>query len=678
MATFGHPHACYCATLVAGMLLSAPAVAEDAPRFELDTLVITGSNPTDSWSMTRNASVITAEDIANATSNNLTDLLAREAGVNLRSFFGNDKNATLDLRGMGETSNSNVIIMLDGIRINAPDLSGADLSSIALSDIKRIEILRGGGAVRYGDGAIGGVINIQTVDKRAHHRLNIRGRYGSFDSDHTAIQAGYSDDPLQLDLHLQRNATEGHRINSQLESHDAKFAAQLTPSPRLTLDGSVRFHFDNYGLPGPVSKTDFHTAEGRHGSNAPFDHGKTREQFWRGGFSYDAGRWGNIQFKSQIRDRKNDFVIGFSPIADTRGQNDEDTLELEATYLKQFDFTHTRINLTLGASFTDTDYVSRRNGFAVEDQSERKFIDLQRHAWFAETLFTLFEDVSLSMGYRFDHSALTIQSQKFSPASCDTVFIPGIGFININCEYDWQTTATATPTWDNHAIEIGANVRLTDFISVYGNFSQSFRSPNVDELAEASTDLSPQTSRQFEVGLRTRWSQYAEMSAAFYQLRSHNEIRYSGTLNVNIGEPTVRHGMELEARFYPHSEWYVWTNYTLLDAQFAGSGNAIPLVAKHAISGGVEWSPGQDFMLAVSGSFVGQRFDGNDLDNRTYDTLDSYWVLDLKARYQFNQLEVFAGINNIFDDVYSTTAFSETYYPMPERHAYAGFDLQLF
>ncbi len=69
----------------------------------------------------------------------------------------------VDLRGFGAFAQSNVLILVNGRRFQDFDLQGFDFSAIPLNSIERIEITRGNsGAVLYGDGAIGGVINIVT------------------------------------------------------------------------------------------------------------------------------------------------------------------------------------------------------------------------------------------------------------------------------------------------------------------------------------------------------------------------------------------------------------------------------------------------------------------------------------------------------------------------------------
>ena len=80
----------------------------------------------------------------------------------------------------------------------------------------------------------------------------------------------------------------------------------------------------------------------------------------------------------------------------------------------------------------------------------------------------------------------------------------------------------------------------------------------------------------------------------------------------------------------------------------------------------------EPLLLSVTGTLVGSRYDGNDQTNDQYKKLESYQVVDAKLSYEYKEIKVFVGVNNIFDELYSTSAYSEFYYPMPARNAYAG------
>ncbi len=139
----------------------APGWAID-PVIEADQVLVTAPSASGTLrAAPHGVTIITPEDIERSGATTVGMLLSQEANLNLQSF-GGDRNAAIDIRGMGETAVSNVLVLVDGVRLNESDLTGADLSSVPLAQIERIEILRGGGAVRYGNGAVGGVINIIT------------------------------------------------------------------------------------------------------------------------------------------------------------------------------------------------------------------------------------------------------------------------------------------------------------------------------------------------------------------------------------------------------------------------------------------------------------------------------------------------------------------------------------
>lgn len=109
--------------------------------------------------------IITSEEIARAPSQSLPDLLSAQPGIQVQHTIGGTNGARdmVDMRGFGANAASNVLVLVNGRRFNDFDLQGFDFSAIPLNGIERIEITRGNsGAVLYGDGAVGGVINIIT------------------------------------------------------------------------------------------------------------------------------------------------------------------------------------------------------------------------------------------------------------------------------------------------------------------------------------------------------------------------------------------------------------------------------------------------------------------------------------------------------------------------------------
>ncbi|UCF91101.1 MAG: TonB-dependent receptor, partial [Desulfobacterales bacterium] len=239
-----------------------PSPAEEGQRFELQEIVVTATRIEEEIrNVDRHVTVITSADIEQATSNNVVDLLAREADVNLRSFFGTDKQGGVDIRGMGQSSTSNVLVMVDGFRLNPPDLAGPDFSSIPLDEIERIEVLRGAGSVVYGSGAVGGVINIITKRGKKAPSARLFASYGSYDT--YDVRASGSGQVKNCDVSLNADYydTDGYRDNGFLRKKDigirsgydlsGEFGGDFLDAVLLSLAAS--YHDDDQGFPGGVS-----------------------------------------------------------------------------------------------------------------------------------------------------------------------------------------------------------------------------------------------------------------------------------------------------------------------------------------------------------------------------------------------------------------------------------------
>src|SRR5688572_24289714 len=138
------------AVCVAAAFLAAPVHSQQE-----EVLTVTATRfPDDARKLPANVSVLSSEDIARSAARTVPELLAEQVGITLKDFYGNNAALTsIDLRGYGVTGGQNTLILLDGRRLSDIDLSSVQWSSVPLSSIDRIEILRGTGSVLYGDGA---------------------------------------------------------------------------------------------------------------------------------------------------------------------------------------------------------------------------------------------------------------------------------------------------------------------------------------------------------------------------------------------------------------------------------------------------------------------------------------------------------------------------------------------
>ncbi|BAZ92670.1 uncharacterized protein FOKN1_0266 [Thiohalobacter thiocyanaticus] len=655
------------------------SVSADEP-FELDDIVVTAASPdTPVLATPRSVSVITARDLDNATTTDLAELLSREANVNLRSFFGGNKYSNIDIRGMGETSVSNVIFQVDGFRLNAPDLSGADLSSIPLSQIERIEILRGANGVRYGDGAVGGVVNIITGQPQAGVQGHAEYTRGSFDSDATTADISVGGRHARARLSLAHADSDGHRVNSASRERDAALRLNLYPLPALELDLRASYHDDRFGFPGPVSQTAFQTREGREGSNSPNDFSETTDHRYQARLGADLNRYGRLTLHANVRDRDNPYVLGYTPllsIEDQQGEISERSQHVGLEHTVAVTAAGLPLDIAWGATGFFSDYVRRENGTDVPDQSKRTAGDIEEAAAHIIIDAAPADAWLLSAGYRLDRFRVERLDERLVQLYTGTFpfFIPAGA--------QWQNTLDETTTWHNNAGEIGLSWLPTDSLAAYLNYARSFRNPNIDELALSAPELAPQSGWQAEAGLRYR-RRWLEAAVSVFHIAIDDEIYYGeepstgARVNRNYQDTTLRTGAELELKLRTLPDLYLWGNLSYTDARFEDSGNAIPHVPQLQANVGLEWVPVPEVSVVLSSSYTGSRFDGNDLNNDLYAKLDAYQVADLKLSWEHRAVRLFAGANNLFDEVYSTVGYSENYYPMPERNFHAGLAVTL-
>jgi outer membrane receptor protein involved in Fe transport len=637
---------------------------QDYPRFELEEVVVTGTTAKEPIRMIpRNVTVITSKDIAQAPSNNIVDLLAREANVNLQSFFGHDKQAGVDIRGMGETSVSNVIVMVDGFRLNSPDVLGPDLTSVPLDQIERIEIVRGAASVVYGDGAVGGVVNIITKKAKKEPEARLYSSYGSFDTlDERASHGGQLGD-IYFNVNGAYYDTNGYRKNGFLEKKDvaARLRYDLSEYVSVSLSGS--YHDDEYGLPGSVAIDDINSRSRRDDTDFPDDFGETTDRRVTGDIETDLGNWGVLRINGGYRLRSNDFVLAFNPLEaedEQVSEIDEDTKGMDVDYMREYEVGGLLHTFQGGLDYYQTDYVSER-----PDQQTRKNSDVYSLGGFFTNQMSLREDLTLHLGYRYNTYDGTYRTDDLQDLGSKQVWING---------------QESGETWHNDAYDVGLVYSFTEDTTLFASYATSFRIPNVDELAQADEALKPQKGKHMEIGARHRTTGFSELSFTLFRMEIDDEIFFDADrrLNRNYDEETERQGVEVDIKVYPTESLYFWANYTYMTARFEDSDGFVPLVPRYKASAGAEWRIFDPLLLGVTGTWVGSRRDGNDRGNEDFEKLDSYKVFDVRITYTYKGLKFFAGVNNAFDELYSTLAFTERYFPMPERNCYGGIEWTLW
>ena len=641
---------------LAAILSSAAYSQEDFSLFErdaevvrLEESVITAERfETNVRNTPKNITIITSEDIEKKKAKNIVEALEGVPGVKASNAFGF---GSIDLRGQGEANHSNTLILVDGIRQNPVTMGGARINNIAIENIERIEVIPGGGSVLYGDGAVGGVVNIitKTAAKSEGYKsifteagnndiLNYGFNYGDNITDKLLLQLNYSD----------RN-DGGYRENGEYDAENVEVSLKYLLSNSDSVSLKYGNYKEKYGLPGSISPADI--AEDRRKTNYP--------------------------------DRNADYIIDSYTMSYNKKIND-------------------CAEFIIDGNFKKTDYESSTYLYDLSEYSVKPKLKLsyenESHIIFGYDYFKGESDVEY--GYNtvtYSYGELDRELEKTSNGIFaqntynfgNFQFVQGVRYEET--DYDLYVDQSLEPgktyvddTQYNTSYDLSLNYLYSDTGSTYISFTKGFRTPNTDELAKASDDIKEQTHKYIEVGVKDMIFN-SFISASVFKGIVEDEIYYDKSCypykNANLDGENEKLGVELFLEHYlgklTLKETFTYLDTEMLDGPYEGK--TIPGVSKYRYSLGADYTLSENFRGNVAANYYGSAYCYGDYNNQA-DKVDPYMTVDAKLTYDFkNGLEIYTGINNIFNEEYYDYAgyyyYSGDvyyYYPAPERTYYAG------
>lgn len=221
--------------------------------------------------------VIDQNRIAQSRVQTLPEFLDGVEGVFVQKAGVEGSAARVSIRG---SDPRHVLVLVDGQRINPAGSGTADLASVPLAAVEKIEIYRGGESARFGSDAIGGVINIitrlapgndtasaktgvslgQWNSSRFDFSLNNPVKYKRLDS--RVVVNGSSSDgdfPYRYAVSPQPGSARlytGTRLNSYADSRSYFISGNYFLQPAITVGFSSQLYRSRNGLPGSVSDPD--------------------------------------------------------------------------------------------------------------------------------------------------------------------------------------------------------------------------------------------------------------------------------------------------------------------------------------------------------------------------------------------------------------------------------------
>jgi iron complex outermembrane receptor protein len=627
------------------------------------------------------SSVITAEDIERSPGATLQDILALEPGVQTWSTFGavNGAGTTVDMRGFGAAAASNTAVLLNGRRLTDIDLAGVDFSAIPRTSIERIEITRGNsGAVLYGDGAVGGVINIITKTGVAlPPTVQVNGGYGSFQQREGNVSASASSGPFSASVFGNAVNSDGYRVNNALQQRSAVGDFRYSANGG-TAYANISADDQELGLPGArrVTLTSSELETDRRGATTPT------------AFANKQGINATLGYVRPLRDGLELIVDGgvrqkkqqaFSSLGgfDTSDDRDLITYSFTPRLIAEGNVFSLPAKGIAGIDFYDATLHANR-GAGLSDPPVHRFALMQRSLGvYGQQTLAVTPKTDLSLGARWQRTSLTARD-TFNPDAPGGMFDAG---------------AFPLDTIDiQHAWHVGAEHRFNNTVTVFGRMARSFRTPNVDErigVLSFPVDfrLRTQTSRDMEAGIRLKFPRL-HVQSSVYDMRLRDEIHFSPSVFANVNlDPTRRYGSENHATLRVNDKLafkggVAYTRAVFRDGPFAG--NDVPLVSRWTANGAVSWTVwDRQLVFDAVVRYIGERRMDNDQKN-FQPMIPAHTLVDVRFAGEYKNLHWSVSLQNLFDAKYFDYAVASPFtfgtynaYPQPGRTFLARLGLKL-
>lgn len=618
-----------------------PAVVVSAARTEQSTLTTPAS-----------ITVITRKQIENSGARHVTEVLRGQGGVQINDLYGDGSRATVDMRGFGDSASSNTLILVDGRRLNNPDIGAPDLNSIALDDVERIEVVQGSAGVLFGDQAVGGVINIITRKPGAlRHSLKLSaGSYNTVDFHGMTSQA--LDNGVNYRVSLDLRESDNYRDHNE--------SSYLNGFGKLGYDyssGSVfaelQYIDDELNTPGALFADEVAADRRQVTSNFVNDFSNAETTVGRFGLVQELGsHW---SFEGELTSRDTEGVFRLSSVFGAEIQDstqDRKILEFTPRFIGFIPSLNNTM-LTLGADVVESDYkLSSRFGEQVNDQSQQSL--------YIQAVIPAVKSLDITIGARY--------------AEVKNELTDGFTFNNENIKDDitvgtFGLAYQADENW-RVLVRVDQNYRFAK-VDEYTN-AQPFPAPPSTVILKTQEGLSLETGIEWISGNN-------RAKFLVYQLDLDNEITFdpSNFINVNLDE-TRRTGFMTSGYWKNSKRMGLGVSYTYTDAEVlkgAFTGNEIPFVARHSGLISADYQASDKWLIYGEWLAISDRVFSGDFNN-VLARLPGYGLVNLNAEYKVRDFTFSGRLNNVFNKQYSnvgqlgtdpnTFAPREAFFPSPE------------
>jgi len=590
------------AVLLAGQVNAEVKTAE--------TVVVTATRtPRDVSQAVSAVTVITADQIVATGATGLEEVLRNSVGLHVTS---NGTVGALALPSIRGSESGQVLVLLDGVRLNSTQNGQFNLSNlpIALSDIERIEVLRGPSAALYGSNALAGVIQIITQQPEAEPVSRIGWSEGRFETRNINASTAQKIDRIRYRLGVQHEQSQGYRDNSDLEEQSVNGLFGVDLGDGYDLELSANYLDKEIGVPGSTS--------------FPSPQARQWDKNTQSAMTL-TGPIGLISFNLKgIYNRKHSEYKepgGWTPTHDTH---------LLKTYGSELQLAATEggHNLMVGGDIYQDKIDSTANGKR----------DQEHWSSFGQYEIKLTTWATFLVGLRYDaHS-----------------------------DFDSETSPRAAAMF---ALSDSTQLRLSAAKAFRAPTLNDRFWPDTGWV-KGNPNLTPETAWEYEVAIDQQLNELGNISAALFLRDAKDLIEWAQNgggvwTPSNVSEARIW-GVEVGSNLQLHKLLSTGANYTYLHPKNETTDAFILGKARHQAHLFFDIGPVEDTRLRLDGRYLSYYPEANRDD-------ESHVVFDASASRPFMvgnslELELKVSVKNLFDEKYQESVG----YPMPPRQFFAG------
>jgi len=622
--------------------------AETSDAIVLSPLSVTSTAiKTDELKSTDAVEIYAQEDIQKAHSQNIYEFLNSQTSVTATPSYGNPFTQKLDMRGFGNSGYQNIVVTINGRKLNNIDSVPQLLSSISSSSVSRIEIIKSSGIVLGGDGANAGVINIITKQNNDKEVSFYLGTYGVADA---SFYVGHKDEKLSVSASgeaqksngIREIDSDGNRDKNKFSTGSLILAYQVTDELELSLGAA--FTRTDVLYAGAMTKDEYKDSPRQRGF------GSVSHQ------QYDSNAI-NAGIKYFINDK---FSLNASV-----SQEKKKSIYLPPSWPYEANYEYNSLLASMDYASDDLSFKVGVDGFDGDRKGSDNTTSKNNKAAFIMANYRV-GNSSFKAGYRLE-----------------------------NVTYIYDSYMTHLKQDDNlYGAELGYNYLINKKSSLFVNYAHSFQSPDIDRFFAATP---PSWAISFNGFIKP--SKVDTYSLGYNNIIKHNKFKislYYADLkdeiymqpitfkNTNI-DKSYKYGVDLYDKYIISPEFSIALNYNyvqaIIDKEREGmsdySGNKLPGVSNHNIKATLGYTPNKATTIYLTQSYRSKAYAADDFNNNFSQKQDAYMSTDISITYAKESWEVFAKINNLFNQKNGLWIYDNAIYPVDfTTTALAGFKLK--